>query len=50
MIEVFRHNQKWRMNIRNETFEFEDYEQFKELFDVFLQLKEELEPHKENGK
>ena len=46
MIEIFRHNRKWRIKIVNETLEFENTKKFEEIILKLTKIKEEFEPYK----
>ena len=48
MIEIFRHNNKWRINIKNETLEFESLKELELTLSYLLKLKEKKEPNKQN--
>ncbi len=41
MIEIFRHNNKLGINIKNETLEFEDKDNFQEVLFELTKSKEE---------
>ena len=45
MIEVFRWQQKWRLRIVNETFEFKDLKQLEGYLKSILKEKEDFEPY-----
>jgi hypothetical protein len=46
MIKIYRHENKWRIEIVNETFEFANSKDFKDNLDRILKLKEKGEPYK----
>lgn len=46
MIEVFRHDGKWRIKIINETLEFSDSKSFKQILNELADTKEIYEPYK----
>ena len=45
MIEIFRHNNKWRIKI-DETLEFKDQKDLKKELENLVKLKEDKEPYK----
>ena len=47
MIEIFRVQNKWRVKIVNETFEFDSRTELMDCIDDLSQNKEEFEPHKD---
>ena len=46
MIEIFRHEHRWRIKIVNETFEFENTKDFESAMKILTNLKEKQEPYK----
>lgn len=48
MIEIFRHNNKWRIKIVNETLEFDDGNKFEVALHRLVKIKETFEPNKYN--
>ncbi len=46
MLEIFMHDKKWRIKIVNETLEFDDEDDFKEILDSLVDIKYEFRPHK----
>ena len=46
MIQIFRHNGKWRIRIVDETFEFKDVKSFEQELIKLTKLKEKFEPYK----
>ena len=50
MIEIFKYNKKWRINIKNETLQFDDRDEMEETLSELLNLKEEAEPYKKDEK
>jgi len=47
MIEIFRYKAKWRVNIVNETLQFDKREEMQKQLEAFLKLKEDTEPYKD---
>ncbi len=46
MIEIFKHQKKWRLNIKNETLQFENRKELEKVIKELLDLKENKEPYK----
>jgi len=46
MIEIFKHDNKWRIKVVNETLECDTVEEMKEVLNGLLEIKIELEPYK----
>ena len=46
MIEIFKYDEKWRIKIVNETFEFKNLEDLSKTINQLLALKELKEPYK----